>query len=163
MSPLRIWLVGFGTVGKWLAGALDAQAERLGSRYGCAVQVVGIANTRDGFAYRADGLDLAAALAAAGAGRPIGAQRGARTWPSAIEGLRATEADLLVEVTASPPADAPMPTTVGPFGGVGDSGCMNILRSGEHVKTSHHDAPNDTPLTLGEGHRFSLELRRPGL
>jgi homoserine dehydrogenase len=104
VTPLRIWLVGFGTVGRWLAGALDAQAERLGSRYGCAVQVVGIANMRDGFAYRADGLDLAAALAAAGAGRPIGAQRGARTWPSAIEGLRATEADLLVEVTASPPA-----------------------------------------------------------
>jgi len=105
VSPLRIWLVGFGTVGKWLAGALDAQAERLASRYGCAWQVVGIATARDGFAYRADGLDLAAALAAAGAGQPIGAQRGARIWPSAIEGLRATEADLLVEVTASPPAD----------------------------------------------------------
>ena len=105
MSPLRIWLVGFGTVGRWLAGAFDAQAERLESRYGCAAQVVGIANARGGFVYRADGLDLAAALAAAGAGRPIGAQRGARTWPSAIEGLRATEADLLVEVTASPPAD----------------------------------------------------------
>jgi homoserine dehydrogenase len=105
VSPLRIWLVGFGTVGRWLAGALGAQADRLGSRYGRAVQVVGIANARDGFAYRADGLDLAAALAAAGTGRPIGAQPGARTWPSAIEGLRATEADLLVEVTASPPAD----------------------------------------------------------
>jgi len=105
VSPLRIWLVGFGTVGRWLAGTLDAQADRLGSRYGCAVQVVGIGNARDGFAYRAGGLDLAAALAAAAAGRPIGAQRGARTWPSAIEGLRATEADLLVEVTASPPAD----------------------------------------------------------
>ena len=104
-GPLRTWLVGFGTVGRWLAAALDAQAARLASRYGCAVQVVGIANAREGFVYRADGLDLAAALAAAGAGRPIGAQRGARTWPSVIEGLRATEADLLVEVTASPPAD----------------------------------------------------------
>ena len=33
----------------------------------------------------------------------ISGGRGA--WPGAIEGLRATEADLLVEVTASPPAD----------------------------------------------------------
>jgi homoserine dehydrogenase len=105
MSPLRIWLVGFGTVGRWLAAALDAEAVRLLSRYGIAVSVVGIANARDGFAYQADGLDLGAVLAAAADARPITEQRGARVWPTAIEGLRATEADLLVEVSASPPAD----------------------------------------------------------
>ena len=105
MNPLRIWLVGFGMVGQWLTGALDAQAGRLASRYGRAVRVVGIANARDGFAYHADGLELASVLAAASGGRPITGQRGARTWPSAIEGMRATEADLLVEVTASPPSD----------------------------------------------------------
>jgi homoserine dehydrogenase len=44
-------------------------------------------------------------LAAAAARQPITGHAGARVWPSAIEGLRATEADLLVEVTASPPAD----------------------------------------------------------
>ena len=65
VSPLRIWLVGFGMVGKWVAGALDPQAGRLTSRYGRAVRVVGIANARDGFVYHADGLDLASVLAAA--------------------------------------------------------------------------------------------------
>src|SRR6185437_4085269 len=35
VRPLGIWLVGFGTVGRWLAGALDAQAGQLASRYGC--------------------------------------------------------------------------------------------------------------------------------
>ena len=105
MSPLRIWLVGFGAVGRWLAGALSAQAGRLATRYGCAVMVVGVANARDGFVYDADGLDLASVLAAASSGRSVTEQRGTRCWPSAIEGLRATEADLLVEVTASPPAD----------------------------------------------------------
>ncbi len=104
MSPLRIWLVGFGAVGRWLAGAIDAQAERLADRYGRELTVVGIGNARDGFAYRPDGLDLAAALAASAGGQPVTGQRGARVWPSAIDGLRATEADLLVEVTASPPA-----------------------------------------------------------
>jgi homoserine dehydrogenase len=38
-------------------------------------------------------------------GPKITGQAGARVWPRAIEGLRATEADLLVEVTASPCAD----------------------------------------------------------
>jgi homoserine dehydrogenase len=105
VRPLRIWLVGFGMVGRWLAGVLDGQAERIASRYGRAVRVVGIANARDGLVYHADGLDLRSVLAAASSGKPITGQRGARAWPNAIEGLRETEADLLVEVTASPPAD----------------------------------------------------------
>jgi homoserine dehydrogenase len=96
VTPLRIWLVGFGTVGQWLARALDHHRERLAARYGVAPTVVGLANARDGFVYDADGLDLRVAPAE---------QHGARRWPSAIEGLRATEADLLVEVTASPGTD----------------------------------------------------------
>jgi len=107
VSPLRVWLIGFGTVGRWVAGVLDEQADRLTSRYGCELTVVGIANARDGFVYDGHGLDLGSVLAAAESGRPITEQRGARAWPSAIEGLRATEADLLVEVTASPPDGEP--------------------------------------------------------
>jgi homoserine dehydrogenase len=105
VKPLRIWLVGFGTVGQWLVRALDAQAERLAARYGVAVTVVGVANARDGFIYDGNGLDLSTLLALASGGRSIAEQRGVRCWPSAIEGLRATEADLLVEVTASPATD----------------------------------------------------------
>jgi homoserine dehydrogenase len=102
VSPLRIWLVGFGTVGRWLARALDTQAGQLTARYGRELTIVGIGNARDGFIYHPDGLGLASILAA---GRPITEQPGAQVWASAIEGLRATEADLLVEVTASPPPD----------------------------------------------------------
>jgi len=105
MKPLRIWLVGFGTVGQWLVRTLDAQAERLADRFGVGVAVVGLANARDGFIYDEGGLDLASVLALAGDGRSIAELPGVRCWPSAIEGLRATEADLLVEVTASPSAD----------------------------------------------------------
>jgi homoserine dehydrogenase len=103
--PLRIWLIGSGTVGRWLLSALDSQAERLASRYGVRVAVVGLANARDGFVYDGNGLGLASVLAAASAGRSIADQRGTDHWPSAIEGLRATEADLLVEVSASPSTD----------------------------------------------------------
>jgi homoserine dehydrogenase len=105
VKPLRIWLVGFGTVGQWLVRALDSQAERLAGRYGVAVTLVGLANARDGFVYDGNGLDLASVLALASGEGSIAEQPGVRCWPSAIEGLRATEADLLVEVTASPSAD----------------------------------------------------------
>ena len=104
-TPLRIWLVGFGTVGRWLTRALESEAERLAGRYGVAFTVVGLANARDGFVYDAGGLDLPSVLAPASGDRAITELPGVRTWPSTIEGLRATEADLLVEVAASPASD----------------------------------------------------------
>jgi homoserine dehydrogenase len=105
VKPLRIWLVGFGMVGQWLVRALDSQAERLARRYGIGVTLVGLANARDGFIYDGNGLDLPSLVALASRGQSIAEQPGVRCWPSAIEGLRATEADLLVEVTASPSTD----------------------------------------------------------
>ena len=105
MTPLRVWLAGFGTVGQWLAGALVSQADRLAGQYGIDVAVVGLSNRRDGFVHDADGLDLASLLGLVAAGRSIAEQPGVRCWSSTIEGLRATEADLLVEVTASPMTD----------------------------------------------------------
>jgi homoserine dehydrogenase len=102
---MRIWLVGFGTVGQWVARVLDEQAGPLGARYGLVPQVVGIATGHDGFVYAPDSLDLAAARSAARAGRPLGELPGVRHWPDARAGLAATEADVLVEVSASPPGD----------------------------------------------------------
>jgi homoserine dehydrogenase len=94
VKPLRIWLVGTGTVGTWLAGVLGSQRERLAASYGLDAVVVGAASARGGFVYDADGLDLASLATAAPS-----------HWASTIEGLQATGADLLVEVSASPAAD----------------------------------------------------------
>jgi homoserine dehydrogenase len=102
---MRIWLVGFGTVGQWLARVLSQQGGPLEARYGVVPQVVGIASAHDGFVYAPDGLDLTAALDAEQAGRPLAGLPGVRHWPSSLAGLRATEADLLVETSASPPED----------------------------------------------------------
>jgi homoserine dehydrogenase len=99
---MRVWLVGFGTVGRWLAAALDSHAERLAGRYRVEVTLTGIANARDGFVYVEDGFEPGAVAALAADGKPLSELPGASAWPSALEGLRATEADLLVEVTASP-------------------------------------------------------------
>jgi homoserine dehydrogenase len=98
---MRVWLVGFGTVGRWLARALDAHVARLENRYGISFVVVGVANARDGFVYTADGIDLGLAAGAAS----LAELPGTRRWETAIDGLRATEADVLVEVTQSPAAD----------------------------------------------------------
>jgi homoserine dehydrogenase len=101
----RIWVVGFGTVGGWLLRALDTHAARLAARYGIGVTVVGLASARDGFVYDPAGLDLRAVTGVASDRAPITRLDGAWHWPTALEGLRATEADVLVEVTASPAAD----------------------------------------------------------
>ena len=105
MSEVRIWVVGLGTVGRWLLGALDTQAATLSSRYGFTPKVVGVANARDGFVYDSRGLDVPILLRLSSAGRSITEHPEVRHWPRALEGVQATEADVLVEVTSSPRDD----------------------------------------------------------
>jgi homoserine dehydrogenase len=105
MRQVRIWVVGLGTVGRWVVGALHTQAETLAGRYSFVPVVVGVANARDGFVHRPEGLDLPTLLELADRGQSLTEHPGARHLPTALEGLRATEADLLVEVTASPSRD----------------------------------------------------------
>ncbi len=102
MSDVRLWVVGLGSVGRWLIRALDEQAATLSSRYGFTPRVVGVANARDGFVYDPHGVDLPTLLRLSSAGRPITELPGVRHWPNTLAGLEATEADVLVEVTASP-------------------------------------------------------------
>ncbi len=101
---MRIWVVGTGVVGQWLLRALHSGAKGF-ERYGFAPVVVGVANARDGFVYRSDGLDIPTLLELAADGRSLADHPGADHWPSALEGLAATEADLLVEVSSSPGTD----------------------------------------------------------
>ena len=98
-------MVGLGTVGRWLLRVLDSQAERVAGRYDVRFVVTGVANAHDGFVFDDGGLDVPAVLGHLAAGRSITEHPGVEHWPSAIEGLRATEADVLVEVTASPRTD----------------------------------------------------------
>jgi homoserine dehydrogenase len=101
MKEVRIWIVGLGTVGQWLLRAMHSQAPTLAGRYGFVPKVVGVANARDGFVYDSSGLDPRAVLEFASARRSLTELDGIRHWPSSVEGLAATEADVLVEVTAS--------------------------------------------------------------
>lgn len=101
MKEVRIWIVGLGTVGQWLLRALHSQAPRLAARYSFVPKVVGVANARDGFIYDSSGLDPPTVLEFASARRSLTELDGIRHWPSSVEGLTATQADVLVEVTGS--------------------------------------------------------------
>jgi homoserine dehydrogenase len=105
VRPVRVWVVGLGTVGRWFLHALQASADELAGRYDFVPVVVGVANARDGFVHRSDGLDTTTVLDLAAGGRSIADHPGAAQWSTALEGLAATEADVLVEVTASPSVD----------------------------------------------------------
>lgn len=102
---MRIWVVGFGMVGRWLLDALDSRVDWLAQRYGIAPKVVGLANTRDGFVYAERGLDIGALLRLTSEGGSIAELPDVIRFPTALAGLRATEADALVEVSTSPAID----------------------------------------------------------
>ena len=104
MKRVRVWIVGLGTVGQWLVRALGEHRATLGERYALSFDVVGLANLRDGFVYREQGIDIRPALRIAGAGGSLRDLDGVAAWPTALDGIRATEADVLVEVSASPAA-----------------------------------------------------------
>ena len=97
MQPLRISIVGFGTVGRWLAEALHRHHSWLEHECGVAVTVVGVAN-RDGFIYRNTGFDTTALLEFVSAGRSFGDYPGVRRWDTALEGLAQTECDVMAEI-----------------------------------------------------------------
>jgi homoserine dehydrogenase len=127
MNDVRLWIVGLGTVGQWLLRAVHAHAARLERRYGFVPTVVGVATARHGFVYDSDGLDPLSVLEHASSGRPLSELGGVRHWDSAIEGLGATEADVLVEVTASPAVN----------GEPGSTHMREALRRGMPVVTSN--------------------------
>jgi homoserine dehydrogenase len=97
----RVWLIGTGTVGRWLLATLDSRTEALRRRYDFAPIVVGAANAHGGAIHCETGLDIRTLLEMVDGGRPLADHPGIRHWPTATEGVRATDADVLVEVSAS--------------------------------------------------------------
>lgn len=101
-------LVGFGTVGRWLARALLENEGVLRERYGVAFKVVSLANERDGFLCSPGGLDLRRALEpGVDGGWSLAGLPSDQRHSTSLDGLRATDADVLVETAASPPSGEP--------------------------------------------------------
>ena len=130
MRTLRLAIVGFGTVGRWLAEAVHRRQAWLADACGTAVSVVSVATRRGGFVQRDGGLDVPALLELSARGRPLASHPGARHWNTALEGLAATECDVLAEASNTDPRE-PEPAL---------SHIRAALARGTHVVTSSKGA-----------------------
>jgi homoserine dehydrogenase len=130
MRHIRLAIVGFGTVGRWLAEAIHRRRGWLEDACGARVSIVSVATRREGFVHRAAGLDVPTLLALSASGRPIAAHPGARRWETALEGLAETEADVLAEASNTDPRQ-PEPAL---------SHIQQALARGRHVVTSSKGA-----------------------
>ncbi len=103
-TPVRVGVIGTGTVGQWLLRAIGARREALRTAYAIDLRVVAVAG-RDGLVSSPDGIDVGAALALRAAGAPVTRLPGVTRWPAPLEAIAALELDVLAEVTQSPPSD----------------------------------------------------------
>jgi homoserine dehydrogenase len=101
MKPLRLALLGFGTVGQWLAQALQAQHAWLQQEYGLVVTIISVATAHHGLIYHGDGLDIPTLLDLAATRQSLSAHPKVIHWTNILEGLQATGGDVLAEATGA--------------------------------------------------------------
>src|SRR2546421_3868298 len=141
MKQIRLILVGFGVVGQGFAELLMTKHEFLKQYYGVDISLLGVANARHGFVYRQDGLHIPLLLELAAKKGPLTDYPGITHWDSALEGLQASSADILVEVTPTNLRDAEP----------GMSHIRVALSKGMHVVTA-----NKGPAALAATELISL-------
>ena len=105
------------------------------------ISLVGVANARHGFVYRQDGLHIPSLLELAAKKGPLTDHPGITRWDSALEGLQASSADILVEVTPTNLRDAEP----------GMSHIREALSKGMHVVTA-----NKGPAALAASELITL-------
>jgi homoserine dehydrogenase len=130
MRQLRLTIVGFGSVGRWLAAAILRRRGWLEAECGVDLSLVGVATRREGFLYVEDGFDMGALLDRLSHGHALADYPGARRWETALEGLAATERDMLAEASNTNPRE-PEPAL---------SHIRRALECGIHVITSSKGA-----------------------
>src|SRR6266496_5670805 len=141
MKQIRLILVGFGVVGQGFAELLMTKHDFLKQYYGVDISLLGVANARHGFVYRQDGLHIPLLLELAAKKGPLTDYPGITHWDSALEGLQASSADILVEVTPTNLRDAEP----------GMSHMRVALSKGIHVVTA-----NKGPVALAASELISL-------
>ncbi|BCL84188.1 homoserine dehydrogenase [Ktedonobacteria bacterium brp13] len=143
MKRLRVSLIGFGVVGQGLAALLHTKRALLQQTYGLDLVLVSVANSRHGFIYHEEGLDIPLLLSMAAQRQPLTQHPGVQHWAEPMAGLRATgrAGDVLAEATGTNLRDAEP----------GLSHIRAALTQGMHVVTA-----NKGPAALAAGELFDL-------
>src|SRR5262249_41438780 len=105
MKHMRLTIIGFGTVGRWVAEAVHARRGVLARQHDLTVTVTGVATRRHGFVARDAGLDIPTLLGLVSAGRPLTDHPDVAHWPTALKPLAATRADVLAEASNTNPRE----------------------------------------------------------
>src|SRR2546423_5778225 len=101
MKALRLALLGFGTVGQWLAEVLHTRRAWLQQEYGVVVTLISVGTAHHGLISRGDGLNIPTLLDLAAVRQPLTAHPEVTHWTNILEGLQATGGDVLVEATGA--------------------------------------------------------------
>ena len=106
MQSFRLIVVGFGVVGQGFVKLLRTKRAYLQKRYRVDLRLVGVANARHGLVYRKEGLRPTTLLKFAETKGALSDYPCAANFRTALEGLRAVDADVLVEVSPTNLLDA---------------------------------------------------------
>jgi homoserine dehydrogenase len=98
-KPLRLALIGFGTVGQGFAEILQAQSEALAVEQGFRASIVAVSDLLKGAVYHPDGLDTAALLAVAPDLSRYPDQPGLVRGLDAVQTITQSNADAVIEVS----------------------------------------------------------------
>ncbi len=101
MKQLRLALLGFGTVGQWLAEALQTQHAWLQQECGVVVTIISVATAHHGLIYQDDGLDIPTLLDLVATRRHLTTHPKVTHWTNVLEGLQSTGGDVLAEATGA--------------------------------------------------------------
>jgi homoserine dehydrogenase len=99
MKQLRLSILGFGVVGQGLAELLHTKRDLLRRDFDLDITLVGVANSRHGFIYSAEGLDIPTLLDLATHRLPLTQHPDVQHWESPLQGLAASDSDVLAEAT----------------------------------------------------------------
>ena len=105
MRHLRISIIGFGTVGRWLAGAIHRRRAWLEIECGVAFSLVSVATRRHGSIYREGGFDISTLLDYATTGRKLSDYPGVVRWDPPGASLTSISTDVLVEASNTNPRE----------------------------------------------------------
>jgi homoserine dehydrogenase len=145
MKDVRLSLVGFGVVGQGFAELIMKKHAYLKHNYGVDISLVGVANARHGFIYERNGLNIATLLQLAKENKPLTSYSNVEHWENVLDGLQASGADVLVEVTPTNLHDAEP----------GMSHVRAALSKGMHVVTA-----NKGPAALAAKELMALALQQ---